>query len=261
KAIITCSLGNRCISDRFDVGKATTWRAVRRVVNALYLFLYTFIKWPIKEEAEQTWNIVKDKCGFPKVIRAIDGTHIRIAAHKIYPEAYINRKGYHSIQLQVICDSNLKFIHCYTGQMGSVNDARVFKLSGVYDLCTENYFYDNSHILMMQHTIDPCVIVPFKDNGHLTESQVKYNTCHAQSRIMVERAFGLLKDRFRSILDKLSMTRTYLIPKYIIVCCILHNIYILQKDFIEISFIVNEPQFTLHNDINNIERRNQGIEK
>lgn len=33
----------RCISDRFDIGKATAWRAVRRVVNALYLFLHTFI--------------------------------------------------------------------------------------------------------------------------------------------------------------------------------------------------------------------------
>ncbi|KAL6421099.1 hypothetical protein ACFW04_013059 [Cataglyphis niger] len=106
--------------------------------------------------------------------------HIRIAAYKIHPEAYTNRKGYHSIQLQVICDSDLKFIHCYTGQVGSMHDARVFKLSGVYDLCTKNYFYDNN-------------------NGHLTESHVKYNTCHAQGRIMVERAFGLLKGRFRSI--------------------------------------------------------------
>jgi len=92
----------RCISDRFDVGKATAWRAVRRVVNAFYSFLHTFIKCPTREEAERTWNIVKDKCSFPKVIGAIDGTHKRIAAPKIHPEAYINRKGYHSIQLQVL---------------------------------------------------------------------------------------------------------------------------------------------------------------
>jgi len=35
------------------------------------------------------------------VIGAIDGTHIKIAAPKLDPDAYINRKGYHSIQLQV----------------------------------------------------------------------------------------------------------------------------------------------------------------
>jgi len=35
------------------------------------------------------------------VIGAIDDTHIKIAASKLDPDAYINRKDYHSIQLQV----------------------------------------------------------------------------------------------------------------------------------------------------------------
>lgn len=39
--------------------------------------------------------------GFPEVIGAIDSTHIRINALKENPADYINRKGYHSIQLQV----------------------------------------------------------------------------------------------------------------------------------------------------------------
>jgi len=41
------------------------------------------------------------KHGFPKVIGAIDGTHVKIAAPRKSPESYINRKGYYSIQLQV----------------------------------------------------------------------------------------------------------------------------------------------------------------
>lgn len=39
--------------------------------------------------------------GFPGVIGAIDGTHIRINAPKENSADYINRKGYHSIHLQV----------------------------------------------------------------------------------------------------------------------------------------------------------------
>lgn len=86
----------------------------------------------------------------------------------------------------------------------------------------ETYFYKNSHILGdAAYPIDPCVMVPFKDNEHLTESQVKYDTCHVQGRIMVERLLGMLKGRFRSMLDKLPMTQTDLIPKHIIACCIL----------------------------------------
>lgn len=57
------------------------------------------------------------------------------------------------------------------------------------------------------------------------------------------------------------MTRTDLIPKYIIACCILHNICILQNDFIDIPIIVNEIQVAQHNDFNNIERKNTGIKK
>lgn len=54
-------------------------------------------------------------------------------------------------------------MHCYTGQVGSVHDARVFKLSGIYNLLTDNYFYENSHILGdAAYAIDPCIMVPFK---------------------------------------------------------------------------------------------------
>lgn len=74
---------------------------MRRVINALCFHLHTFIKWPSIEEARSTWELIKNRYGFPKVIGAIDGTHIRIVAPKMNPESYINRKGYYSIQLQV----------------------------------------------------------------------------------------------------------------------------------------------------------------
>jgi len=53
------------------------------------------------EEAKNNWTLIKNRYGFPKVIGAIDGTHIKITAPKVNPESYVNRKGFHSIQLQV----------------------------------------------------------------------------------------------------------------------------------------------------------------
>lgn len=38
---------------------------------------------------------------FPKVIGAINGTHINIPAPHKNPECYVNREGHYSIQLQV----------------------------------------------------------------------------------------------------------------------------------------------------------------
>jgi len=91
----------RCVSDRFNVGKATAWRSVQKVVNALYKNVATFIKWPTIEEAEQNMQTTERLYGFPGVIGAVDGTHIKITAPNENSDSYINRKGFHSIQLQV----------------------------------------------------------------------------------------------------------------------------------------------------------------
>lgn len=91
----------RCVSDRFNVGKATAWRCVHKVINSLYARVAIFIHWPTVEEAEKTMNTIEEKYGFPEVIGAIDGTHVKIIAPRDNSESYVNRKGFHSIQLQV----------------------------------------------------------------------------------------------------------------------------------------------------------------
>lgn len=39
--------------------------------------------------------------GFPRIIGVIDGTHIRIKPPVKQPEAYVNRKKFHSFNTQV----------------------------------------------------------------------------------------------------------------------------------------------------------------
>ncbi|XP_025154163.1 putative nuclease HARBI1 isoform X2 [Harpegnathos saltator] len=107
----------RCVSDRFNVGKATAWRSVQKIVHALYKKITSFIKWPTIEEAQQSMDTMEQQYGFPNVIGAVDGTHVKITAPQEHSESYINRKGFHSIQLQVICNPQLQFIHCYAGQV------------------------------------------------------------------------------------------------------------------------------------------------
>ncbi|KYN02346.1 Putative nuclease HARBI1 [Cyphomyrmex costatus] len=101
----------RCVSDRFDVGKATAWRSVQRVVNALYANVTKFIRWPTREKAEKTIETIQRNQTFPGVIGAIDGTHIKITAPKDHHDSYINRKGFHSIQLQVSYFCFYRFIY------------------------------------------------------------------------------------------------------------------------------------------------------
>lgn len=98
---------SRSICDRFNVGRATAVRAVRRVTYALCLQSTRFIQWPTGDVAVSIMQGFEAASGFPEVIGAIDGTHVRINAPNENPADYINRKGYHSIQLQVN-KSNIK---------------------------------------------------------------------------------------------------------------------------------------------------------
>ncbi|XP_011169072.1 putative nuclease HARBI1 [Solenopsis invicta] len=69
----------RSICVKFGVGKATAFRSVRHVTYALHCIAPRFIQWP----AEVADNIIDEfarVCGFPGVIGAIDGTHIKIRA-------------------------------------------------------------------------------------------------------------------------------------------------------------------------------------
>jgi len=138
---------------------------------------------------------------------------------------------------------------------------RVFRLSNVENMFTDENFPHDSHILGdAAYRLTKHVMVPFKDNGHLTERQINFNKRLSSARMIVERSLGLLKGRFRSILDTLPMRRTDLIPKYIIACCILHNICLLQNDMIDIPIIINEPNIAELQLEENGEQR-EGIEK
>ena len=71
----------------------------------------------------------EEQRGFHDVLGGIDGSHIPISAPRFCPENYVNRKGWHSVNLQALCSHNLKFIDCYAGWSGSVHDAIVFRNS------------------------------------------------------------------------------------------------------------------------------------
>ena len=76
-------------------------RAVLRVTRAIAQLCPHFILWPQGERPEEVVRGFMHTSAFPGTIGAIDGTHIRIRAPKDNPEAYVNRKGYHSMHLQV----------------------------------------------------------------------------------------------------------------------------------------------------------------
>ncbi|XP_025994706.1 putative nuclease HARBI1 [Solenopsis invicta] len=182
----------RSICEKFNVGKATALRAMRRVSKTIAKLSPLFITWLESNRAENVTKGFFTTSAFPKVLSAIDGTHINITASHISPETYINRKEHHSIQLQVIYDHERRFIHCYAGNVGSVHDQRVFRLSEVYNYLEDLEKFPNNSQLVgdATYTLHECLLTPYRDNGHLTNRQKNYNFCHSSARMVIKRTFG-----------------------------------------------------------------------
>jgi hypothetical protein len=51
------------------------------------------------------------------------------------------------------------------------------------------------------------LLAPFRDNGHLTDQQEKYNQYHSSNRVVIERAFALLKGHLPGhvLMDKVCL--------------------------------------------------------
>lgn len=75
------------MATKFGVGKATAFRALRRVTYALHCIAPRFITWPKDEIAVNVMERFERSCGFPNVIGAIDGTHIKIRAPSKDPKS------------------------------------------------------------------------------------------------------------------------------------------------------------------------------
>lgn len=76
------------------------------------------------------------------------------------------------------------------------------------------------------------LIIPFRNTGHLTPRQHRFNRRLSSARQIVERCYGHLKGRFRR-LREITVRKPPQIIAIIISGCILHNLCVLSHDDVE----------------------------
>ena len=100
------------ICDKFDVTEFTFLKYKSIVIGAINRnLLLKFISWPNVNQYNdiaREFNFLAGP-GFPKIIGAVDGTHVRLILLLKNTNAFYNRKKFHSINLQAVCKHDLLF--------------------------------------------------------------------------------------------------------------------------------------------------------
>ncbi|KAM7297953.1 putative nuclease HARBI1 [Ixodes scapularis] len=182
--------------------------------------MYWQCRWPAVAESAALQEQFFDVAGFPCVVEAVDGTHIRIQGPRVHEEVYVNRHLYHSINVQVVVDASCRIRNVVARWPGSTHDSRIFTESTLSVKLADGV-YDGLLLGDSGYTCQPWLMTPFLSPSSAAE--VKYNTAHTTTRSIVERTIGQLKRRFHCLHAELRMEPSRCCD-IIMACCVLHNL-------------------------------------
>ena len=237
------------VADKAALGKSTVHDILRLVCMAISNQFGHLVAWPTGRRLMRIASGFQAKQWFPNCIGAIDGSHIYISApsNTIVAADHRNRNKSFSILLQGVVDSKCYFTSINTGPPGSLHDSAHFKSTELYRKVEEGImggFHDDPLAWEAALPFPPYIvadrgypllswcITPFKRGPMglpLTREEVWFNRKHSSTRMSVERAFGILKARFKEIGTKSSLKLDFL-PTVVHCCCVLHNILLASKD-------------------------------
>ncbi|KAG7300757.1 hypothetical protein JYU34_015086 [Plutella xylostella] len=167
---------------------------------------------------------------FPTVIGCIDCTHIRIRKYgSDAAQYYINRKGYYSLNVQVVCDATLQIMDLVARWRGSTHDSRIFTESSIKQRFERREF--RGRLLGDSgYRLEPYLFTPITRPQNVAEEH--YSEAHISTRNTIERCFGVWKQRFQCLLHGMSVKMENIKPT-IVALAILHNIAIKREGQID----------------------------
>ncbi len=216
------------IADRFNLSESMVFQAIEDLCTVLVeKMMPLYIKWLASEAQERTADFFEDAYGFEGVIGCIDGMHIPVHKPLYCPQDYYTRKQVYAIQLQAVCDEHLMFTHIFAGFCGGSHDSYVLQNSQLYldhSLDIKKWFSEPEYHLVgdCAYPLMSYLLKPFPKKEGMSKRKKLYNKSLSGCRHTIERAFGLLKNKWKI----LTFPWTHDPHKLTLVtgaCCVLHN--------------------------------------
>ncbi|XLR54108.1 hypothetical protein S83_004780, partial [Arachis hypogaea] len=161
---------------------------------------------------------------------ALDGTHIKVNVLEADKPIYQNRKGDITTNVLGVVALDMQFIYVLAGWEGSAADSRVLRDTlfrngfsvpqGHYYLCDAGYM--NCEGFLAPYKGQKYHLSEFNPHNQPSTVQEFFNIKYSQARNVIERAFGVLKARWR-ILRGRSFYPIKTQGRIITACCLLHN--------------------------------------
>ncbi|KAE8743753.1 hypothetical protein FOCC_FOCC009628 [Frankliniella occidentalis] len=223
----------RSVAMQFELTPALLHFHYAVIIFVLSELSERYVRWPLPGERNAISDVCEARSGFPGVVGAVDASYIPLCtAPVIEAQRYVNRHHDYAVSLQGVVDPALVFRDIYVGEPGSLHDSRVFRRSPLSRRLLEDdtLLDQDQHILGdSAYILTDKVLTPYRNNGNLTVRQTNYNAMLSSSRSMVERAFGLLKMKWRRLFF-LSARKPVLVVRTIVASVVLHNFLILRGE-------------------------------
>jgi hypothetical protein len=135
--------------------------------------------------------------------------------------------------MQATVDSSGRFME-YSLRPGSCSDKNLWTMSSFGQNVAGILKRDMHLVGDAGYTLSDNLMIPYEITDNMPRSERQFNYFHSCTRIAVERAFGLLKNRWRILNRTLNMKTPSSAGRTIVACLVLHNLTINAKDSINI---------------------------
>ncbi|XP_035222356.1 putative nuclease HARBI1 isoform X2 [Stegodyphus dumicola] len=129
----------------------TVSAAINKILFDRYVYFPPFEQYGLlKKQFQELTKSSEFPNGFPNVLGAIDCTYVGILAPPSSSmntdQAYLNRKGYHSLNVQLVCDANMQILSVNADCPGSTKDSVVWHSDSLRELLMEHTDVNNTSI-------------------------------------------------------------------------------------------------------------------
>ncbi|XP_072350726.1 putative nuclease HARBI1 [Scyliorhinus torazame] len=212
-----------------DITQYAIHCCIRDVTEVLYSKRNQFISFPMETESQAERALgFRAIADFPQVQGVLGCAHVALRAPYDHPGVYVNKKGFHSLKVQLVCDHQKRVMQVCSRFPGSAWHSAILEQSSVPPLFRPERQALGWLLGGSGYPLDTWLMTPVRKPR--TPCQHHYNQSHAATLATVPQTIVLLKHRFRC-LSKSGGTLQYSperVSKFIVVCCMLHN-FALQR--------------------------------